>query len=171
MKTFISYPSISQFRNVCHEVKRLAQFDGLDDSGNPIIDRAASMPTCTFTGTVKAHGTNSSVCFQGEDHWCQSRNNIITPEKDNAGFAFFAESHIEEFKEIVKQVPHEEGEIVCIFGEWAGASIQKGVAISGLDKMFIMIDICRASNNEEKVFLTKETFDKIDTMLWINDVF
>jgi hypothetical protein len=94
MKKHISYPKIAQFRNVVSNINREITFTGLDEDGNAIYDPSIKKPTLTFKGTVKLHGTNASVCFNSESGiWYQSRNNIITPEKDNAGFAFFAESH------------------------------------------------------------------------------
>lgn len=166
-KRFISYPSIEQFRNVCATVKRQAQFRGLDDNGEPIVDRNASMPTLKFYGTVKMHGTNASVCFTKNEYWIQSRKNIITEEKDNAGFAFFVESHIDQFRAIYEQVPHEDNEVVVLCGEWCGGNIQKGVALCQLPKMFVLFDVKLADinpDNEEmkSKFLPKEDFDQLN---------
>jgi len=162
MKTFIGYPRIVQFRNVCKDVQHKAQYKGMDENDEPIIDRNLPNPILKFTGTIKSHGTNAGVSFQGDSVWFQARTHKITPQKDNAGFAFFAQSNIDYFYKIYNQVPHDQNEIVTIFGEWCGGNIQKGVAISGLEKMFIIFDISIAEDNEKKRFLSKEDFDKIE---------
>lgn len=169
MKQFIGYPKIEQFRNVCKSVEKDSQYKGWDEGkSEPIIDRNALKPVLTFEGTVKSHGTNGAVCFDTEtgEYWIQSRKNIITPEKDNAGFSFWATSNIEEFKNIFKQIeeiyPPSLGDIITIFGEWSGGNIQKGVAISGLDKHFKLFDVSIGLNNENKTFLNKEQFNQLD---------
>ena len=87
MKTHISYPKIAQFRNVISDIKRQVSYVGIGLDGEPMYDKAAPLPIITFTGTVKLYGTNASVCYNEVDgFWAQSRSNIITPEKDNAGF-------------------------------------------------------------------------------------
>lgn len=145
MKKHISYPKIQQFRNVVTDLNHHISFTGLDNDGNAIYDHSIEKPTVTFKGTVKLHGTNASVCFNVENgFWSQSRSNIITPEKDNAGFAFFAETHKEAFMHLIETVMDEDDNIdesctVSIYGEWAGKGIQKGVGISELDKAFYLL--------------------------------
>jgi hypothetical protein len=70
----------------------------------------------------------------------------VTPTQDNAGFAFFVETNKQVFLELVKKVVEKEGidnenNTVCIFGEWAGKGIQKGVAISNIDKSFFIFGV------------------------------
>ena len=147
MKKHISYPKIAQFRNVVSNINREITFTGLDEDGNPIYDPSIKKPTLTFKGTVKLHGTNASVCFNSENgFWIQSRQNIITIEKDNAGFAFFAESHKVELCSLLDDLIDEhqiDTEIytVSIYGEWAGKGVQKGVGISQLDKAFYVFGV------------------------------
>ena len=94
MKKHISFPSIEQFRNIVADINRTYNFVGLDENGEAIYDPARPKPVLTFKGTVKLHGTNAGVSFNMlEGMWAQSRENIITPEKDNAGFAFFVETN------------------------------------------------------------------------------
>jgi hypothetical protein len=162
MKEFINYPEIVQFRQVCDSVRKLTQYIGKDEEGKSKYDPNIILPTLKFTGTVKAHGTNAAVCFYKDEHWFQSRDNEITVAKDNAGFAFFAESNIISFKEIYNQVKHEEDEIVVLFGEWSGGNIQKGTALTGLPKMFILFDVCIAKSNADKTFLSNSDFESIN---------
>lgn len=89
MKKQINYPKVQQFRNIVSTIRRGSSFDDLDNDGNPIYNENRQKPILTFTGTVKLHGTNASVCYnQKEGFWAQSRSRIITSESDNAGFAF-----------------------------------------------------------------------------------
>ena len=137
----ISYPSTEQFRHVIASVTRHTR--------RREEDRDKELPVLKFIGTVKLHGTNSAIVYQKDKgHWCQSRNNIITPQKDNAGFAahidpladqFFAERVLAQSPAIQEQ--YEQGRKIVIFGEWCGGNIQKGVAISGLPKMFVIFKV------------------------------
>jgi len=156
MKKHISYPKIAQFRNVVSNINREITFTGLDEDGNAIYDPSIKKPTLTFKGTVKLHGTNASVCFNSENgFWIQSRQNIITIEKDNAGFAFFAESHKIQLCSLLDDLI-DENQIdtkvytVSIYGEWAGKGIQKGVGISQLDKAFYVFGVKVSKPQDEE---------------------
>ena len=94
-REFIKYPKIGQFRQVIKHYKEFSAYCGKDVEGVPLMDYSKPLPTVTFTGTIKLHGTNASVVYNPttEDLYAQSRNNIITVDKDNAEFAFFVESH------------------------------------------------------------------------------
>jgi len=156
MKKHISYPKIAQFRNVVSNINRKITFTGLDEDGNAIYDPSIKKPTLTFKGTVKLHGTNASVCFNSENgFWIQSRQNIITVEKDNAGFAFFAESHKIELCSLLDDLIDEHQidtkvYTVSIYGEWAGKGIQKGVGISQLDKAFYVFGVKVSKPQDEE---------------------
>ena len=63
-----------------------------------MFDISKEKPTLTFNGTIKLHGTCASICYNDYNMWVQSRKQIITPLKDNAGFAFFVESKEEKDK-------------------------------------------------------------------------
>lgn len=147
MKKHISYPKIQQFRNVVSSINREITFVGLNDDGDAIYDPSVKKPTLTFKGTVKLHGTNAGVCFNKQDgFWIQSRENIITVDKDNAGFAFFAESHKDEFYSLLGIIAgnnkiNTNEFTVSIYGEWAGKGIQKGIGISKLDKAFYIFGV------------------------------
>src|SRR5580765_1340481 len=98
MKKMIKWPPIEQFRTVATNVNRHYNFVGLDENGDAIYDHSKPKPKLTFKGTVKLHGTNAGVCYNlASGMWAQSRENIITPEHDNAGFAFFAGANEEAF--------------------------------------------------------------------------
>ena len=147
MKKHISFPSIEQFRNIVANVNRQYNFVGLDEKGEAIYDQSLPKPTLTFKGTVKLHGTNAGVCYNVRGGlWAQSRENIITPEQDNAGFAFFVESNKEVFETLVKMISNRSNidlnkTTISIYGEWCGGNIQKGVGITNLPKSFFIFGV------------------------------
>jgi len=153
MAKFISFSKIGQYRNVIKDVIHTAQYVGMDNDGNIIMNMDADLPTLIFKGTVKLHGTNAGVAMSGDgEMWYQSRKNVITPMKDNAGFAFFADTNKELFKNMIMDIRKKENivdETIVVFGEWCGGNIQKGVAISGLDKMFVIFAVKVVPTNEE----------------------
>jgi hypothetical protein len=136
----IAFPSIEQFSHARRNVVYATQYRGKDDAGEPIMDRTAQLPTISYEGTVKVHGTNSGLVLVKNpdkiDFYCQSREQLITPEKDNAGFArFIHELSCEVLDHIVTNFP-ENWEKVAIYGEYAGKGIQKNVAVADLPKTF-----------------------------------
>ena len=164
MKKFIKFPEIEQFRNVIKIVQLSYRYKGKDAEGNAIYDPSVILPTLTFTGTVKCHGTNFSVAQHENDMWVQARQHIITPEHDNAGGAFFVELNKEVFKSLFEKIRIEnninKNSIINIYGEFCGRNIQKGVAISQLEKMLVIFGVKITSITD-----TNET----DTAYWLID--
>lgn len=140
MRKFISAASIGQFREVVASVNRSANFVALDESGVAIYDPALQKPVIKFTATIKLHGTFSSVCYNSVSGvWFQSKNEIITPLKDNAGFAFYAESKKEVFINLIKELANQAGinlfeNTISLGSEWVGTGIQRGVSISLIER-------------------------------------
>jgi hypothetical protein len=156
----IKFPSIEQYRNVTRNVQHKAQFVGLDEAGDPIINRRAIMPKLLFEGTVKLHGTNAGVVISPtREFWTQSRENIITPEKDNAGFAMFAQANMALFLDLAAEIGETDKDIV-IYGEWCGGNIQERVAICQLPKMFVIFGIAFADVEDQITYLTREEIEK-----------
>ena len=147
------FPSIEQFRSVIREVNHRTRFIGMDEETQlPILNEGeVEMPTLDYRGSVKLHGTNAAIVYTWDplafdyDFHAQSRKNIITPTKDNAGFAAFAHTRNTEalLAKVMKAVGHlgYTPEVVKIYGEWCGGNIQKGIALNGLDKMFVIFAI------------------------------
>mgnify|MGYP000878647141 FL=1 len=153
----VKYPSIEQFRNAITNVRNFTRYAGKDEQGNAIYN-TDPLPVLKYTGTVKLHGTNAAVVVpvvngvQG-DMWCQSRERIITPTDDNAGFAsfVFTVKHLvlELFKDIMLKLPEEiDQEVrrldeynIGIYGEWCGGNIQGKVALNQLPKMFVILGV------------------------------
>jgi len=155
----IKYPSIGQYREVVKHVHSTTRFKGFGDNGDPIIDQLALMPTLSFYGTPKLHGTNAGIGFSPHGAiWTQSRENIITPEKDNAGFSMFVHANAPVFKDIRRSLvdyqPRVSEKYSVIFGEWCGQGVQKGVAVSLLPKMFVVFDIIIIESEDSRRYLT-----------------
>jgi hypothetical protein len=140
MMKMIKFPSIMQFRNIVKTIQDKSCFVGLDEEGNAKFDYLKTKPTLTFQGTVKLHGTNAAVCFNTEDGlWVQSRENIITAEKDNAACAFNVETNKSSWLKIIDDLARTYAvdlskNTISIYFEWTGKGIQKGVGISELEK-------------------------------------
>jgi hypothetical protein len=140
------FPSINQFRHVVQHVRQQAQFKGLDAEGNAIMDRTAIAPTLAFLGTVKMHGTNAAIVFHPDNTITfQSRERVLVPGDDNAGFAGYFSQHTEALQ-FQKRMLMRAGMInpedtIMIYGEWCGGNIQKGVALSELPKMFVVFAV------------------------------
>ena len=171
MKKMIKFPSIEQFRTIVANVNRHFNFIGLDENGDAIYDQTLPKPVITFKGTVKLHGTNAGVSFNNIGGlWAQSRENIITVEKDNAGFAFFVESNKEIFEQMANDIAHVYGlnldnNSVTIYGEWCGGNIQKGVGICNLPKSFFIFGVKITPHTE-----TEEEL-KANPAYWVNSDF
>jgi hypothetical protein len=155
----IPYPSIEQFRNAIHKIGCKARHAGVDVNGDPVYDHTKVLPVLTYEGTVKLHGTNAAIginCKTGE-LWFQSRENVITLEKDNAGFVrHFHEFDRSIFSRLLNLMPlgysggttgfqcfndGKEVENIVIFGEWCGGSIQPNVGIAKLSKRFVVFGV------------------------------
>jgi hypothetical protein len=141
----IKFPSIGQFKDAIKEVKYKATHLGVGDDGEQITDYGAKLPTLFYHGTVKLHGTNSSIVITPDGEIIpQSRNRVLSLDNDNFGFAKFV---IEEVGEDIwnkmssnlrKLFKISDDDSIVIYGELCGGNIQKGVALSKLPEMFVI---------------------------------
>jgi len=151
-KRVIKYSSIGQYRNLVKDIQHF--YDGV-------------LPKVKMTGSVKIHGTNASVVLPAVgEPYAQSRSNIITPEKDNSGFAAWFETERRFFDLIVAGYLREVLDIrddhdVVIYGEWAGKGIQRGVAVSEVPKFFYVFGV--------KVVTEEPNDDGDDNHYWVED--
>lgn len=162
----IKWNSIGQFREAIRHVRSKAEFKGLDDNGNPIMDRNAVLPKIKYMASTKIHGTNGAIGYDPKTCtiWAQSRENIITPEKDNAGFAMFMESKRDYLEKVFTSLSYEDAVGLIIFGEWAGKGIQKGVAVSELEKTFYVFSIVSIDNDGNKFY-----WDPVDVKFFMSE--
>lgn len=138
------YPSIAQFRNVIKEVTDRTHYAGRDANGNAIYDSTRRKPVIKMTGTVKLHGSNGGIGVDANgNYWAQSRENILSLTQDNAGFNVFVQQLKPLLEPILENIRKEHNaDRAIVFGEWCGGSIQKGVALNQLNKMFVAFDVC-----------------------------
>lgn len=126
MTEMYKYPSIESFK---HANKYVGFVCKTNDIPRPII---------RFEGSVKMHGTNAGVLIQSNGEVsAQSRNNPITIENDNFGFAKFVEAN----KSLFHRFFHNDEYDVVVYGEWMGKGIQSGVAIAEVDRKFVIFDV------------------------------
>ncbi len=154
------FPSINQFRQVIKAVQNKTYWSGIDENGDPVFDRTKELPKITYTGTVKLHGTNAGICYDTttEDLAYYSRERVLSLTQDNAAFMLTMSAHSEylrgifrALKEHVSGVPSwTDASQIIIYGEWCGSGIQKGVAISGVPKMFVIFGVRYVINEETK---------------------
>jgi len=112
----IPWPDIEGFHNVRKSVQKYPELLG----GESII---------RYRAKVKLHGMNAAVQIRGDKVIAQSRTQIIGSGCDNAGFAAWTESQIENWKRIGDAA----GSYI-VFGEWCGPGIMKGVAVNKAPK-------------------------------------
>lgn len=162
----IKYPSIEQFRHIVKNVKSLYSYLGEE------------YPKITFYGSVKLHGTNGGIGWDGEKLWCQSRNNILDFKNTNNGFFTYVMQNKEYFTDLLGRLKGD-AESIIVFGEWCGEGIQKGVALSELEKMFVAFgiklkvdgawvwsntDISTIKNHDRKVYNTND-FERFEVVV------
>lgn len=158
---FIKYPSIEQFRHVTKYIQKI--------NDTAVVEA---------TGTEKIHGTNAAVSFLGDEMYVQSRNNIITEMNDNAGCAKWCNERKDQWMKVSNRILEQSGynhldrnDIITIFFEFAGGSIQKNSALSGLDKSAMVFSYYVASsvdNIEDQLWLSTEHCE--DTSVGIYNV-
>jgi len=84
--------------------------------------------------TEKLDGTNACVVVTEEGEvFAQSRNQFITPEQDNYGFAKWVFNNSEKLAKLLGVGYH--------YGEWWGSGIQRRYGLTGNDKRFYLFDV------------------------------
>jgi len=115
----VKYPKIGQLRNMwAHLQRNYPQLNHID-----------------FVATVKLHGTNAGIFVGDGELIPQGRNRRLTPEKDNFGFASWVK---ENEKKLLRWLRRKVG--TTVYGEWVGKGIQKGVAVSEIERCFVCFD-------------------------------
>jgi hypothetical protein len=133
-----AFTDIGQFREVIRAVKSHHDYQGKDENGDAIYGHSTPYPTLRFRGTVKLHGTNSSIIKYADGRYVfQSRENELELTKDNA--RYMALMSAKPYQKMFDDIEFEES---CdIYGEWCGEGIQKGVAISQVSKRFVIFAV------------------------------
>lgn len=148
MRDVIKFGSIGQFRNFIKTMQYLG------------------WRKINLIGTVKIHGTNSSVGLDLKDNslFYQSRNRVLSLDDDNYDFAKYIEDNKSEFLKIFDEIKNkintEKYDSIIIYGELAGKGIQNKVAVSQIDRFFAPFSI---------VGVNKDTVDQLDVKLSVNE--
>lgn len=102
-----------------------------------------------YMAKVKLHGSNTAVVISGEGEvTAQSREIILTPEKDLKGFARWCAAKPEFQKLAIAN------KTMAIFGEWVGPGINKGMATNQLpNKIFAVFAIIIIEGEQYKQFI------------------
>jgi len=171
----IKFPSIEQYRHVIENVKFKAQYIGRDENNYPLYDDTIPLPTLNFCGTVKLHGTNSSVVYNTNGTLqAQSRNREINLTKDNMGFAKFVHEDVGKetflnlfhiiFKKELAQFSYVQGcapkvpNPFTIYGEWCGPGIMSGTGINQLNKKIFVIFGIRVGKGDDSYWVNLKPF-------------
>lgn len=125
---FIKWSEIEGFHNVFKTVRKY-----------PELLREQSV--VKYKAKIKIHGTNAAVQIKNDGSVvAQSRTSIISPSKDNAGFARWVEDNKDKWQNVSKNI--------IIFGEFAGPGIQSGVAVNKIpNKIFAVFSARRLNEN------------------------
>lgn len=154
--TFMAWPEIEGFHNIRKFVRV--------DPGEWYLakEQLSGTSTVHYRAKVKLHGTNAAVQLHEKGEIvCQSRESIITPEKDNAGFARWAMTNKEKWFSAIDKayVAGHEGWI--IYGEWCGPGIQKNVAVAEVQKKFFAVFAARPLNENDTLIVEPEVLQRL----------
>lgn len=134
---------------------------------NPRVcwDLSIENTNCFFANGILVHNSNAGISLSKDgEYFAQSKDNIITIQNDNHGFAFYAESNKDVFMKMFDGIKkdgfgisdsemlrsfNEHVSTITIFGEWIGQGIQKGVAIAQLPKSFVIFGVKIAFSNPD----------------------
>lgn len=143
---FKAYHKIRQFKDVVRDIRFRANFKYIHEgTGEPVYEETEK-PVITFIGTVKLHGTNAQVCFDGKKLLAGKRSSLIGIDalQEHFGFnAFVQVRNKEYFLNLMSELYSKhckEGQQIILYGEFAGQGIQKGVGISELKKSFYIFE-------------------------------
>lgn len=168
MNKFSKYPSIEQFRHVVKSVEHIFRREYDASTGEWVYNKSKILPTLLFTGTTKVHGTNAGIYVDKDRNISpQKKSEAISIEKDNFGFAAWLnkKSSVDGVSRIRQHLEETYPDLTdreyVIYGEWCGGNIQKGIAISGLEKMFIIFGVKVIGDSEDFNFW----LDLDDTLL------
>lgn len=140
----VRFPSIQAYRHIVDDVRKTARKMGLSD-----------LPTITFKGTVKMHGANVGVGLTRDGRmWVQSRRRVISPMDDYVGVATHMKRHntiVRGILERALKASRDEAVAAVMYGEWVGRGVQKGVALSEVDPIFVALKIKQVYSHGDDV--------------------
>ena len=161
---FIAWPEIESF----HNIRKYIRVDPTEWWKTRELLSGTS--TVTYRAKVKLHGTNAAIQLHEKGNIiCQSRESIITPEKDNAGFARWAMTNKEKWNRAIDKAYVAGLGGWIIYGEWCGPGIQKNVAISEIPKKVFAVFAARPLDGSDRLIIEPEELS--DLVKGIPDVY
>jgi len=161
------FTEIGQFRQAIREIKSHCDYQGKDDNGDAIYVHDKPYPILKFRGTIKLHGTNSAIALYRDSdgnqaYRFQSRERELSLDFDNSGF--LREMLKKDYSKLFDGIQFNES--CVIYGEWCGNNIQRGVAITGLPKMFVIFavridDVYQEMNNFKHLMIPEQNIYNI----------
>lgn len=151
-----NYSKTPSFQDLQKRVNHLTNF--LCVENDEVVYAKNPLPSVVLIGTVKLHGTNAGFGYNvaNDECWFQSKSQKV---KDGH-FGFPTAVNEDELKKIAKYVSGQNTcDTVMLYGEWAGKGIQKGVAISNIDKAFYIFAI-KLIKGDNEVWISQ--MDMID---------
>jgi len=124
----VKWPAIELLHNVLRNLQGIAEHVGAE----------YKPPVVSYCAKVKLHGTNAAIQIAGGRITAQSRKCILTPEvKDNKGFRAWVEKNRDYWEQYLGAPKP-----LTFFGEWCGPGVQRGMAVSKLDrKIFVVFGV------------------------------
>lgn len=171
---FYAYPSTKGFPEIVANIKRQSSFAGFDPEGNPIYLQDYNCPTIKFKQTIKLHGTNAGVSLERSGKLSvQSRNRLLSLESDNAGFYAFVMIREDLFRSYLQNLldQNEDKDAVVLFGEYAGSNIQKGVALTQIEKTFFPFAVAFVKDEQLEFVENPELLDSKERNVYSIDNF
>lgn len=140
------------------------------------FDKISRLANEQMTISEKIDGTNACVIFLpsdndwGFEHAAQSRNKLITPESDNAGFAKWVWQNVDELYADLGFGYH--------YGEYWGSGIQRGYGKERGEKFFSLFNALRWQDAEFKTerlasvpLIYHGGFEEAATWAAVNDLY
>lgn len=135
------FANIEKFRHMVKKVERLYRYEKIGEEW--VYNYKLPIPELSFTGTCKLHGSNAAIHRKDHKIICQSRNNEITVDNDNIGFAkFISEIPSNLIHNLFDKISSNIEDDIVIFGEWIGPGIQSGCGINLLStRQFVIFSV------------------------------
>lgn len=133
------FTSINQMRNAFNTLDRLYKYDRISDTEFK-FNRDLKFPALKFVGTVKLHGTNTSIKRYQNIVSYMSKSRELSLVFDHMGFCLkMSNVKLDNLFDLISTNPDDD---IMISGEYVGPGIQKGTGLSLLDeKQFVIFAV------------------------------
>jgi hypothetical protein len=153
---FMAWPEIEGF----HNIRKFVRVD--PGEWFRAMELLHGTSTVHYRAKVKLHGTNAAVQLHEKGEIvCQSRESIITPEKDNAGFARWVMTNKEKWNRAIDKAYVASYGGWIIYGEWCGPGIQKNVAVAEVTKKFFAVFAARPLDGSDTLIVEPEDLQNL----------